>query len=283
VQAVPQEQAARLGKLQGQATARDWQGVGALAQAELTVPNQADVPELTAALAGVRDQGRHLDALTRLRNTVAGDWAKPPDPDAVESALNDLSAGADTEALRSDVRTYLACRARLEGRNALAARLRPAIATAKAPEVLRDLKVLGAALDVPGAPPEAPADPLLGPLPQPEAPAMSLRAPVRESLGAGLPEAEELPKAERAARKSVLRRIEANAHLPWHCLNLHLLRLKDFRPAVKEDENEAKKDATAEEDVVRLLRRELKPEERILVRHLRRTKTSEEIKDILEK
>jgi hypothetical protein len=207
-----------------------------------------------------------VNVLEQLGRGVAE--GKLPTPVTVEKALAALP-----EDSRNVVRSYVDCKARLEGNADLAGKLRPGAQPPDAATILRDLKRVEAALTPPSDGPIA-----FNLMLMPEGPPLSLRPGVKESLGKNLPELEKLPDAELAARKCVLGELRAAASLPWHRLNVHT-QYMNHRPTsqLATDPTRTRKEDQAEAQAEARLGRPLKPEERLLVRHLIGKKSPEEL------
>jgi hypothetical protein len=166
------------------------------------------------------------------------------------------------------MRRYLGVRARMEGRPDVAQRLLQTGETLETRSVLRDLKALEETRATP--PPSSP----LGDVPLVEPEPLGLKASVREALDRDLPGlAEELPGAERRARRGAVRAIETSASTHWHHVLFRLYTSKSLASASERDDRE--------DEVERQLGRLLRPEERLLARRLLPTRRPAEIADAL--
>jgi hypothetical protein len=226
--------------------------------------------------------GRHLDLLEvhsetlhllgEFRQRLNVEWPAEASPEEFEGGLRALeNQTPDVEVVRA--RQYLGLRGRLEGRPDIARHFLGSEELPDGPTVLRDLKRLGGPEDLPPPPEVSPLDGL--PLPEPEP--HGLRAPVKESLGKGLPEFEkEATAAEATARKRVQGTVERSAARHANHVAIDLYNLRGVAKALaSSDDDEEKKNR--EKEVVTHLGRRLSPAERLLARHLLRTMPPEQV------
>jgi hypothetical protein len=220
-------------------------------------------------LNAIESEARNLRALTEFRQRLGVVWPEGNGQSELDW-LAVLEANTPAEEV-GQVRQYLGLRAHLEGRSDIAKRLLGTETLPDGRKVLRDLKVLGA---TPAPPPPAES---LGGLPLPEPEPLSWRPGVKEKLGQGLPELEkEIPEAEMAARRRVLGTIERSAFRHSNHLTIHLYNLQSISNVLRSEDNDSDKRNRFPEIETRLGRR-LKPEERLLARHLLRTSSPEEV------
>jgi hypothetical protein len=209
-----------------------------------------------------------MNALLRLRDLVHGPWPKDVSATEIKAGVDDAYARTASPLEAAVMRRYLALRARMEGRPDLAPQLLAPGERLNEKSVLRDLKILEEVGATP--PPTSPLEEL--PLPEPEP--ISLKTPVREDLRTDLPNLlKDLPAAELRARRGAQRAIETSAGMHWNGAVIRLYNLKGFTAVDDSDDREA--------EVKRQLGQELKPEERLLVRRLLRTKKTAEVVAIL--
>jgi hypothetical protein len=266
------------------AASRQWGEAAKVVRAELR-PHADVSPEIHQSLERLRPRVAALASLQQLRDEIARSWEHPPDGGLLEQHLAALSAAGQDAALVAQSRTYLGCRAVLEGHPEAAGTWLPAGRATTAEALLRDLKAV--------APGEAPAPPVraeavgapaLGSLPVPEAPPISVRPSVRESLRADLPAVEGLAAAEKQARGRLVQQLEAGAENHANHVYLYMNGLRGYFPVghevaagtdVRLDEDNA--DAASIAAVAGLLGRKVTPVERIIIHHLRSEKSAEEI------
>jgi hypothetical protein len=201
-----------------------------------------------------------------------GEWPATARPQEFDSWLQVLEEQTPASEFQQ-VRRYLGLRALLEGQADIA---RPLLGNGELPDgatVVRDLKALGGA---DGLPPP-PNEPALGGLPLPEPEPLGLRAPVKESLGKGLPEFEkEATQAEAAARKRVLGTVERSAARHVNHVHITLYNLHGITKALAPQDNE-EKERNRDNEVETHLDRRLTPAERLLSHHLLRTMPPREV------
>jgi hypothetical protein len=236
-------------------------------------PRPADLPQVVRLhLEGVTGQVKSLKNLAKLQEHVRFAWPKEKPPDDLKILLDSLGESPETARLVPRLQKYLTCRAVLEGRPDLAAKLGGRVA-GDGGDVLRDLKALPAEVteDLPATLAASPE------LPLPEQPLSPPQA-VKESLHADLPE---LLAAEVQARRAVLKALNVTAELHWNkaAISLHLVRSAAglHSPARRDDPDGQE----GEEEVESRLGRPLLPAERLLARRLLRNRTPADVAAVL--
>jgi hypothetical protein len=239
-------------------------------------------PPIREGGANFRPEGVPTPGTTFLRTEPLPQASFPLAPSrdmpAVQSRLSELGAATKDEGLVRDVKEFLDVEELRYGRAEEAQKLLPAGREKEDPRVLlRDMKKRFEA-KYPEGPGERVEPPKVGPVPQPEGD--GVKALPKEKAGGGLPSLEEQANtAERVCRERLTAELRRHSNLPPASLNLLLDQLR--RPAQDRKARE-EGDAACEEEVSRLLGRQLEPSERVLVRVMRgQGKRPAEMADVL--
>jgi hypothetical protein len=246
----------------------DWEGL------RLAVPKNfpVDLPVCAGRqLKLVQSEAHSLRSLTEFRLQLGMAWNPPKEGEDLHTLLAELvdSLPPEDAAL---LKQYLGYRAILEDQPVLAAQMLGTRKLPDGPELLRDLKRIG---DLPGSPPP-PAVSSLDGLPRPEPGPLSWRPAVKEKLGLGLPELEEIPAAEQNARRRILDTLEWSAFRHGNHMHIALYNLRSISNLVHSEDDDSDRRANTTR-VETFLGRQLKAEERLLVRHLLRTSAPEKV------
>jgi hypothetical protein len=252
---------------------RDWARVDELAGKELGRPGHA--PAVTDDLKAVQTAARTSLAVERVLPAV--DAKATPDAPDLEQRLADLLAATGDKDLVRDVKEFRGVEALRRGNAEEAKKLPEGWEKEDPRALLRDMKKRFEAR-YPAAPDEKAAPPKVGPVPHLEG--KGVKAAPKEKPGEGLPPLdEEADTAERVCRERLTAALRIHADRPLPSLYLSLDRL---RQRAHDGESAEKHEAACEEEVAKLLGRELEPSERVLVGVMRRQgKSPKEMADVL--
>jgi hypothetical protein len=265
---------------------QEWDRVANLVGKELTLLEVTS--PLRSDLSTVELQAKHLSNLEEVQTLIGARWQKPPKVEDVERHLAGLLEATGDARLVTRVQRNLAFKAAWEGHADVAQKLLPAGAPDEdALTVLRDLKtvILGegnAGVRPPGGGMHGPPAPEM-PLP-PEGNPEGVRLPPRESVRAGLPEAEEETSSTKRSYRTMNQEIREHVALYRHELHLHLHTLHRYSQQAHDvgQEQDEKNQESPEAAAAKLLARELTASERILVRQMHQHgKRPEEMANIL--
>lgn len=257
----------RVAALHAHLAAEEW---GVAARAARVLAAEAALADAHPTLTSLSRRCEAVEGLVRLRGELAKPALSAQVVEGFDAALKPIE-DSDRTGL---IRTYLGCRARLEGHDAAARGLG---VTGNGREVLRDMKKIDAA-DVGNRPADAP----LG-LPVPEAAPLRFRPDVREALDADLPLMDELARTEKAARAKATALIENEASYQAARARLLMARWPSKGAQAEKAPAPAPKGAEPEvEEVMKLLGREVSAAERVLIRHLRESKSAKETAEMLQ-